>query len=90
MAAEIIERNNGLIKTKCNTLIRKFQNLQALLNEATFLLNNRPRANRLSPVEELINPHLEKVEYTTDLTKYNYKNLPYKIIVKAARDDSLS
>lgn len=90
-AAGIIERYNGLLKSKCNTLLidNKYSDLQSLLNEATFALKNRPRTNRLTPIAELILPHINEADVKIgDLG--NTKRIPYKIIVKSANDSSLS
>lgn len=90
-AAGIIERYHGLLKSKCNTLLvdNKYSDLQSLLNKATFALNNRPRTNRFTPIEELILPHITEADIKIGDLGHT-KRIPYKIIVKSAKDSSLS
>lgn len=92
-AAGQIERHNGLLKHKLQTLFmdRSFKTLQELLDKACLQLNSTPRANRLSPIEELLQPHILNNPIADHEPPLNItKKLPYKTLTKPAKDGSLS
>lgn len=67
----------------------KYPDLQSFLNEATFASNNRLRTNRFTPIEELILPHITEADIKIGDLRHT-KRISYKIIVKSAKDSSLS
>lgn len=92
-AAGTIERHNGLLKHKMQTLLmdNKYPSLQVLLNKACLLLNSRPRQNRPSPLEQLYLPHIENInEYQFIPPPRTNRKIPYKILTKNSKDNSLS
>lgn len=70
---------------------RSFKTLQELLDKACLQLNSTPSANRLSPIEELLQPHILNNPIADHESPLNItKKLPYKLLTKSTKDGSLS